>query len=306
MTARTTRRRLGVLERRDLVYGLFFASPWILGLILLYGYPILASFYYSFTDYTILSAPKWSGLANIRTLLSGDPVFRRSLGNSLYYAFVYVPLSIAFGVFIALLLNMKIKGQAFYRTIYFLPVLVPDVALAILWQWLLNPQVGLVNALLWGILRIVGPGWIADPTWSKPAVILMGLWGVGQAVIIYLASLQDVPKELYDAADVDGANWWHRIWKITLPMISPTIFFLLITNLIGSLQVFTVPYIMSSGDGRPAQSLMFYSMYLYRNAFVYFKMGYASCMAWILLLIVLAETVFVFKSSASWVHYQGQ
>ena len=233
-------------------------------------------------------------------------MFRRSLGNSLYYAFVYVPLSIAFGVFIALLLNMKIKGQAFYRTIYFLPVLVPDVALAILWQWLLNPQVGLVNALLWGILRIVGPGWIADPTWSKPAVILMGLWGVGQAVIIYLASLQDVPKELYDAADVDGANWWHRIWKITLPMISPTIFFLLITNLIGSLQVFTVPYIMSSGDGRPAQSLMFYSMYLYRNAFVYFKMGYASCMAWILLLIVLAETVFVFKSSASWVHYQGQ
>ena len=305
MSVRVSRRRMGVLERRDLRYGLLFASPWILGIVLLYAYPIGASLFYSFTDYTILRAPEWSGLANLKSLFTNDPVFRRSLGNSFYYALIYVPLSIAFGISIALMLNMKIKGQPIYRTIYFLPVLVPDVALAILWQWLLNPQVGLVNALLWNIFHVVGPGWIADPQWSKPAVILMGLWGVGQAVIIYLAGLQDVPKELYDAAEVDGANWWHRIWKITLPMISPTIFFMLITNMIGSLQVFTVPYIMSSGDGRPAQSLMFYSMYLYRNAFVYFKMGLASAMAWILLVLVLVETILVFRSSAGWVHYQG-
>ena len=306
MAARTSRRRVGVLERRDLLYGLLFASPWILGLTLLYAYPILASLYYSFTDYSVLSSPQWSGLANLRTLFAGDETFIRGAGNSLYYALLFVPISIVFSVSIALMLNMKIKGQAIYRTLYFLPVLVPDVALAILWQWMLNPQVGLVNALLWNLFKIRGPGWIADPNWSKPAVILMSLWGVGQAVIIYLAGLQEVPEDLYDAADVDGANWWQRIWNVTLPMISPVIFFSLITNMIGSLQVFTVPYIMSSGDGRPAQSLMFYSMYLYRNAFVYFKMGYASAMAWILLLVVLIETLLVFRSSRGWVHYQGQ
>lgn len=306
MAARILRRRIGRLERRDIIYGLLFASPWILGLVLLFGYPIVSSLYYSFTDYTILSSPEWTGLSNLQHLFAGDDVFRRSLGNSVYYAVLYVPFSIIMGVTLALLLNMDIKGQPIYRTIYFLPVLVPDVALAILWQWLLNPQIGLVNTLLWDVFKIMGPGWIADPKWSKPAVILMSLWGVGQAVVIYLAGLQDVPKELYDAADVDGANWWHRIWNVTLPMITPVVFFMLITNMIGALQMFTVPYIMSGGDGRPAQSLMFYSMYLYRNAFVYFKMGYASAMAWILLVIVLVETAIVFRSSGGWVHYQGQ
>jgi len=306
VATRTSRRHLGVLERRDLLYGLLFASPWILGLAWLYAYPVGASFFYSFTDYSVLSSPHWTGLANLKVLFSGDETFLRSAYNSLYYAVFFVPLSIAFGISIALMLNMKIRGQPIYRTLYFLPVLVPSVALAILWQWLLNPQVGLVNSLLWTLFRIRGPGWIADPHWSKPAVILLSLWGVGQAVVIYLAGLQDVPQELYDAADVDGANWWHRIWNITLPMITPVIFFMLITNMISSLQVFTVPYIMSSGDGRPAQSLMFYSMYLYRNAFVYFKMGLASAMAWLLLIIVLIGTLLVFKSSGGWVHYQGQ
>jgi len=306
VAARILRRRPGVLERRDIWYGLLFASPWLAGLLFLYAYPVLASLFYSFTEYSVLSPAKWTGLANLRTLFLGDEVFLRAAGNSLYYAVLFVPISIVVSVSIALMLNVKIKGQAIYRTIYFLPVLVPDVALAILWQWMLNPQLGLVNTLLWDLFRITGPGWIADPKWSKPAVILMSLWGVGQAVVIYLAGLQEVPQDLYDAADVDGANWWRRILNVTLPMISPVIFFNLITSLIGSLQVFTVPYIMSSGDGRPGQSLMFYSMYLYRNAFVYFKMGYASTMAWLLLIVVLIETLLVFKSSAGWVHYQGQ
>jgi len=287
------------------MYGLLFASPWILGLVLLFGYPILSSFYYSFTDYNITGAPKWTGLGNLQRLFA-DELFRRGLGNSVYYAVLYVPFSIIMGVTLALLLNLDIKGQPIYRTIYFLPVLVPDVALAILWQWLLNPQLGLVNALLWDVFKIMGPGWIADPKWSKPAVVLMSLWGVGQAVVIYLAGLQDVPQELYDAADVDGSNWLHRIWFVTLPMITPVVFFMLITNMISALQMFTVPYILTGGGGAPAQSLMFYSMYLYRNAFHDFRMGYASAMAWILLVIVLVETAIVFRSSGGWVHYQGQ
>jgi len=216
-----------------------------------------------------------------------------------------VPLSIVFAITIALLLNQKIRGQTIYRTIYFLPVLVPDVALSILWIWMLNPQIGLVNTILWEVFHIQGPGWIADPAWSKPAVILMSLWTVGRSVVIYLAALQDVPQDLYDAANVDGTNWWQRIRHVTLPMISSVIFFNLITSMIGALQMFTVPYIMSNGDGRPAQSLMFYAMALYRNAFVYFKMGYACAMAWILFIIVMAATLLTFRSSERWVYYAG-
>jgi multiple sugar transport system permease protein len=299
------RRRLSRLERDDLLWGLIFASPWLIGLIAFLGYPILASFYYSFTQYSVLSASRWVGLHNYITMFTNDPVFVNSLYNSAYFAVLFVPLSIVTSVTIAMLLNQKIKGQSVYRTIYFLPVLVPQVALAILWIWLLNPQLGLVNTLLWDLFRIQGPGWIADPKWSKPAVILMSLWTIGQSVVIYLAGLQDVPQDLYDAADVDGANWWQRIRNVTLPMISPVIFFNLITSMISALQLFTVPYIMSGGSGSPAQSLMFYAMNLYRNAFVYFKMGYASGMAWILFFIVLIGTLLVFRSSSRWVYYAG-
>ncbi len=305
MAATAGRQRMSRLERNDLIFGLLFASPWIIGLLGLFGYPIVASFYYSFTEYSVLSAPKWVGLANYANMFTDDPVFVRSLYNSAYFAVIFVPLGTVFSISVALLLNMKIHGQSVYRTIYFLPVLVPDVALAILWIWLLNPQVGLVNTLLWDLFKIQGPGWTSSPQWSKPAVVLMSLWTVGQSVVIYLAGLQDVPEDLYDAADVDGANWWQRIWNVTLPMISPVIFFNFITSMIGALQLFTVPYIMSRGDGSPAQSLMFYAMYLYRNAFVYFKMGYASGMAWILFFIVLVETAIIFRSSSRWVYYAG-
>ena len=305
MAAQAKGHKMSRLERNDLLYGLLFASPWILGLLCLFGYPILASLYYSFTEYSILAPPKWMGLANYATMFTTDEVFIRSLYNSAYFAVMFVPLGIIAAVSIALMLNLQIHGQSVYRTIYFLPVLVPDVALAILWIWMLNPQVGLVNTLLWDLFKVEGPGWTSSPQWSKPAVVLMSLWTIGQSVVIYLAGLQDVPQDLYDAADVDGANWWQRIWNVTLPMISPVIFFSLITSIIGSLQLFTVPYIMSRGDGSPAQSLMFYAMALYRNAFVYFKMGYASGMAWILFFIVLILTAVVFRSSTRWVYYAG-
>jgi len=301
------KRRFGLskLERNDFKWGLIFASPWIIGLLALTGWPILSSIYYSFTEYSVLSESRWVGLGNYVEMFTKDDVFRRSLGNSAYFAVFFVPLAIIFSITIALLLNQKIRGQTIYRTIYFLPVLVPDVALSILWIWMLNPQIGLVNTILWEVFHIQGPGWIADPAWSKPAVILMSLWTIGRSVVIYLAALQDVPQDLYDAANVDGTNWWQRIRHVTLPMISSVIFFNLITSMIGALQMFTVPYIMSNGDGRPAQSLMFYAMALYRNAFVYFKMGYACAMAWILFIIVMAATLLTFRSSERWVYYAG-
>ena len=301
------RRRAGLskLERSDYIWGVIFASPWIIGFLVLTGWPILSSLYYSFTQYSVLSASRWIGTGNYAEMFLEDQVFKRALGNSAYFAIGFVPLAIASAITLALLLNQKIKGQTVYRTIYFLPVLVPDVALSILWIWLLNPQIGLVNTILWTVFRINGPGWVADPTWSKPAVILMSLWTIGRSVVIYLAALQDVPQDLYDAGAVDGTNWWQRIRHVTLPLISSVIFFTLITSMIGALQMFTVPYIMSAGDGRPAQSLMFYAMALYRNAFVYFKMGYACAMAWVLFVIVMAGTLIVFKSSGRWVYYAG-
>lgn len=304
-TAPKKRAGMKKLERDDFIWGVIFASPWILGFLLLTGWPIVSSIYYSFTQYSVLSASRWIGLGNYRELFTADDVFRRALGNSAYFAVGFVPLAIASSITIALLLNQKIRGQTVYRTIYFLPVLVPDVALSILWLWMLNPQVGLVNTIIWELFHVQGPGWVADPIWSKPAVILMSLWTIGRSVVIYLASLQDVPQDLYDAGAVDGTNWWQRIRHVTLPMISSVIFFNLITSMIGALQMFTVPYIMSNGDGRPAQSLMFYAMALYRNAFVYFKMGYACAMAWILFIIVMIATLITLRSSNRWVYYAG-
>ena len=294
------------LARRNLFYGLFFASPWLLGMLVFIGYPLVASMYYSFTQYSVLNPQKtFVGLNNYTTLILKDAAFHRSLYNSVYYALGTIPLAILTSVSLALMLNMKIKGIPLYRTIYFLPVLIPDVALGILWLWVFNAQFGIVNTLLWQLFRISGPGWLASPTWSKPTVILMSMWTVGQTVVIYLASLQDVPQSLYDAAEVDGANALQKTRHVTLPMITPVIFFNLIMSVIGSLQYFTVAYVITQGDGRPAQTLFFYAMYLYRNAFVNYKMGAASAQAWILFVIVLICTLIVCRSSSRWVYYGG-
>jgi len=299
--------RTSRMARRNLFYGVLFASPWLLGIILFTAYPVVASFYYSFTEYTVVNPVKqFVGLSNYTNLIFKDDVFRRSLYNSVYYAVFSIPLGVIVGVGIALMLNMKIKGQAVYRTIYFLPVLIPDVAMAILWIWVFNAQFGIVNTLLWQLFGISGPGWLASPMWSKPTVVLMSLWTVGQGVVIYLAGLQDVPQSLYDAAEVDGANALQKTWHVTIPMITPVIFFNLIMGMIGSLQYFTIAYVITGGDGRPGQSLFFYAMYLYRNAFAFFKMGTASAQAWILFIMVLIGTLLVFRTSARWVYYGGE
>ena len=289
-------------ERAQLFKGLGFLSPWIVGFSVFTLVPVVLSLYYSLCDYSLLQAPLYVGLDNYRDLMA-DPIFWKALVNTFYYAMMALPAGMLVSLGLALLLNADIRGQAIYRTIIFLPSLVPAVASAMLWLWLFNAKLGLINTML-GWVGIEGPGWLTTPEWAMPALAFMSLWGVGHTVVIYLAGLQDVPRELYEAAEIDGARAWHRLWRVTIPMISPVIFFNLIMAIIGTLQVFSIPYIMTGGG--PTRSTYFFTMYLYDNAFTYLKMGYASAMAWVQLLIILALTGFAFWSSRKWVHYGGR
>lgn len=282
--------------------GLAFLSPWLLGFLVFTLVPVLLSLYYSLCDYSLLQKPYFTGLDNYRSLMA-DPVFWQALRNTGLYALMALPSAMMVSLGLALLLNADIKGQAIYRTIIFLPSLVPAVASAMLWLWLFNARLGLINVLL-GKIGIEGPPWLASQQWAMPALALMSLWGVGQTVVIYLAGLQDVPRELYEAAELDGANPWQRLRNVTLPIISPVIFFNLIMAIIGTMQVFAVPYIMTGGG--PARATYFFTMYLYDNAFNFLRMGYASAMAWVQLLIILCLTGLAFWSSRRWVYYQGK
>ncbi|NLV91066.1 MAG: sugar ABC transporter permease [Firmicutes bacterium] len=282
--------------------GLLFVSPWIIGFTVFTLYPFVMSIYLSLTKYSVLAPAEFIGLDNYRTLF-GDNLFWTSLYNTFYFCAFSVPLGAIIGVLLALLLNQNVGGMAVYRTVYYLPSIVPIVASSIVWMWLFNPYYGVINALL-ELVGIQGPGWIADPAWSKPALIIMSLWGVGNATLIYLASLQDVPVSLYESAELDGASAWHKTIHITIPMITPTILFNVIMGLINSFQYFTQAYIMTNGG--PADSTLFYSLYLYNNSFRYFKMGYASAQAWILFVIIMFFTLLLLRSSRSWVYYAGE
>ncbi len=282
--------------------GLAFLSPWLIGFFGFTLVPVVLSLYYSVCDYSLLQQPYYTGLDNYRALMA-DPVFWQALRNTGLYALMALPAAMMVSLGLALLLNADIKGQAIYRTIIFLPSLVPAVASAMLWLWLFNARLGLINVLL-GKIGIAGPPWLASQQWALPALALMSLWGVGQTVVIYLAGLQDVPRELYEAAELDGANPWQRLRNVTLPIISPVIFFNLIMAIIGTMQVFSIPYIMTGGG--PARATYFFTMYLYDNAFNFLRMGYASAMAWVQLLIILCLTGLAFWSSRKWVYYQGK
>ena len=218
---------------------------------------------------------------------------------------VGLPLNTIVSLGLAFLLNQKLRGMAFYRTLFYLPSIVPVVASSILWLWLLNPEIGLINTGL-ARLGIRGPGWLIDPGWAKPALILMGLWGAGSGMIIYLAGLQDVPQSLYEAAELDGAGPWARLWNITLPFLSPILLFNVIMGLIGAFQYFTQVYVMTNGSGGPQDATLFYALRLFRSAFIDFNMGYASAMAWILFGITLVCAFIIFRSSARWVYYAGE
>ena len=282
-----------------------FASPWLVGFTVFLLYPLLASIYYSFCDYSVLRPPVWIGIANYRGLWN-DEVFWKTLSNTGQYALVALPFGMLIAIALALLLNNKVRGMTIYRTIFFVPSLVPMVSLAVLWLWIFNGEHGILNEALKHFLPfgLKPPNWLGDPNWSKPALVVLGVWGAGNAIVTYLAGLQDVPQALYEAAELDGASSWGKTRHVTLPMLSPVILFNLVMGIIGTLQVFAVPYVMFPG-GTPARSTYFYTMYLFDNAFIYHKMGYACAMGWIMFLIILGLTLLAIRLSEKHVYYGG-
>jgi multiple sugar transport system permease protein len=289
------------MERREERAFYLFISPWIIGFILFSAGPVLGSFVISFTQWSMLSAPSWTGPTNYQRLVN-DPLFWQALGNTLYFAVGSVGLGLILSFLLALLLNQQVKGMALFRTIFYLPAVCSGVAVAILWTMIFNPDFGLINSALHAI-GITGPQWLTDPSWAMPAMIVMSLWGIGGSMVIYLAGLQGIPTHLYEAAALDGAGPVRKFWHVTVPMMSPIIFFNLIVGIIGSFQAFVQMYVMTNGG--PANATLVYLLYLYRTAFEDFDMGYASALAWVLFLILLAITLAQLVLARRWVYYEG-
>jgi multiple sugar transport system permease protein len=296
--------RLGKLARHEERQFYLFISLWIIGFVLFDAGPIVASLIVSFTDWSLLAAPKWIGIANYQKMIS-DQFFYIAIWNSLYYGIASVGLGLIVSFLLALLLNQKVPGIALFRTIFYLPSVVSGIAVAILWIMILNADFGLLNTAL-GWIGIKGPGWLIQPQWTKPALILMSLWqGAGGSMVIYLAGLQSVPTHLYEAAEIDGAGPWSKFWNVTVPMMSPIIFYNLIVGFIASLQGFVLVLIMTT-DGRPANAALMIGLYLYRQAFVFFNIGYASAIAWVLLMVIMLFTAAQFYFAKFWVFYEGE
>jgi multiple sugar transport system permease protein len=287
---------------REAIEGYLFISPWLIGFLVLTAGPMLAAFVLSFTNYDVVSTLNFVGLQNFGDILTTDQMFPIALRVTTIYVLVSVPVGIALSFAIALLLNQPIAGQRFLRTVYYLPSLVSGVAVSILWIWIFQPDFGVLNTFL-KFLGIQGPKWLFSEQWALPALILMSFWSVGGPLFIYLAALQAIPTNLYRAASVDGANWWMRFRYITVPMMTPILFFNLVMGIIGSFQTFTAAYVMTQGG--PNHATLFYILYLYQNAFQYLKMGYAAALALILFAIIMFFTLLVFRSSAAWVYYES-
>ena len=287
-------------ETRKVLRGLAFISPWIIGFLAFTIYPLVASFYYSFTDFSLFGSPKWIAFTNYVKLFA-DPKFFTSLGNTAIFSVIVVPASIVLAMGLAILLNNNLRGNSVYRALVFMPSVVPAVASAVVWIWILNPQWGLLNGLL-RMLNLQGPPWLSSPDWAKPSLLIVTLWMIGSDMVLYLAGLQEIPLDYYEAAELDGAGAWQKTIYIIFPLLTPIVFFHLINAFIWSFQYFSIPYIVRNGSAT-ADSLLFYSIYLYQNAFTYLKMGYASAMAWLLFLLVMVCTVIILRSSRSWVNY---
>jgi multiple sugar transport system permease protein len=304
-TGKATRTKGLSRKTKDNLAGYLFISPWIIGFLGLTLGPLLFSLSASFTDYNITSKMNFIGLENYKRMFTMDDLFRTSLLNTIYYVIFSVPLTTAGAIFLAVLLNQKIKGVKLFRTIYYLPAVLSGVAVYFLWMQLLSPSTGLVNTMLaW--FGIDGPAWLFDPEWTKPALLLMKMWSVGGGMLLYLAIMQGVSPQMYEAADIEGASPWQKFYHITLPMISPIIFFDVITSTIGAFQIFQEAYVMTeNGSGGPGNSLLFYNLHMWNNAFEVFDMGYASAMAWLLFIIVMILTTVNMKLGKRWVHYEG-
>lgn len=296
-------------ERREAIVGYLFAAPWIVGFIGLTVGPMIFSLYASFTRYNIVNPPEWIGTENFSFIFTQDDRFWISLSNTFYYVIVKTPLIIAVSLLLAMLLNLEVPGQRAFRTIFYLPTVLSGVAAIFLWVWVLNPD-GLLNRGL-GLFGIQGPNWFLDPAWAKNGLIVMSLWYVGGGVLIFLAGLKGIPRHLYEAASIDGAGGWSKFWHVTIPLLSPTIFFQVVTSIIGAFQVFTSAYVVSTtavnggAAGDPAQSLLFYEVYLFVRGFQHLEMGFASALAWILFVIIMIITGIQLWLGSRWVYYQS-
>ena len=292
-------------QKNEALWGLFFVSPFIIGFVIFMLGPMLFSFYGSFTNYNLTSKMDFIGFDNFRRMFTQDELFWKSLYNTGYYVLFNVPLTAIGSVLLAVLLNQRVRGMSVFRTIFYLPAILSGVAVYVLWMQMLSPSSGLVNTILaW--VGIQGPAWLFDPQWTKPALILMKLWSVGGAMLLYLATLQNVPKQLYESAEIDGASAFKRFRHITLPLITPIIFYDVVTSTIGAFQIFQEAYVMSeSGTNGPANSLLFYNLHMWNKAFVAFDMGYAMAMSMVLFVIVLSLTFVNLKLAPRWVHYGG-
>ncbi len=279
-----------------------FAAPWLIGFLFLTVIPMIASLAISFTEWDILTPPKFNGLSNFVTIFS-DPLFYKSVSVTITYSVFSVPIGIVLSIFVAMLLNNKLAGMDLFRTIFYLPAIISGVVISIVWLWIYNPDFGILNSFL-RLFGIKGPGWIYDENWALPSVIIMSLWNIGANIVLYLAGLQSIPTELYEAAHIDGANFWKRLTKITLPGISPVLLFTLLTGIIGALQTFTQAYVMTKGG--PNNATTFYAYYIYNNAFVWHKMGEACAQAWILFIIIFLMTMLSLKASSGHVHYSSK
>lgn len=288
-----------VLQRN--LDGWLFASPWIIGFILWTLGPMIASLGIAFTEWDLISSPRWVGFENV-TAMMDDKLVAQALKVTTIYAVTSVPLHLVTGLLLALLLNTDIRGLKFYRTAFYMPSVLSGVAVALLWRWLFSTEFGLFNTML-AYFGVTGPSWLGDPQWALPSLVIMSVWGVGSGALIYLAGLQGIPTDLYEAAQVDGATGWGRFWYVTLPMMTPVLFFQLVTGLIAALQIFTQAFIMT--DGGPNNATLFLLLYLYRNAFEYFRMGFASALAWLLFAYILILTLILFRLSDLWVYYEG-
>jgi multiple sugar transport system permease protein len=292
-------------RKREALEGYLYLTPWAIGFLIFIAGPMLTSLYLSFTKYNVMLAPEWVGLRNYVTALTKDDLFIPSILRTFYYAALVVPLGLALSLGVAMLLNRPLVLTSLWRTFFFLPTLTPIVAAALLWRWMLNPDAGVVNYLL-AQIGIKGPGWLASTEWAIPSLALIGLWGSvgGSRMIIFLAGLQSVPAELLEAAEIDGAGRWAKFRNVTLPMITPTIFFNLVLGVIFALRTFEVAFVATNGG--PARATWFISLHIYQNAFVSFDMGYASALAWLFVIVVFVFTLIQFRMSDRWVYYAGE
>jgi multiple sugar transport system permease protein len=300
IAVKTSWRELGKLQRQEAIIGILMALPFILGFLIFTAGPMLVGLYASFTKWDIVSTPKWIGLDNYIRMLNGkDRYFYQSLKVTVIYVLISAPIHVVLDIIIASLLNMKLKGTNFFRSIFYLPYILPVVATVVLWSWVFNPDYGLVNHALFQ-LGIDGPKWLVDEKWALLTIVIMNLQYLGFGMMVMLAGLQRVPQELYEAAEMDGAGWWQKTWNVTLPMVSSVIFFIIIIHITGSFQTFTQSYLLTGGG--PNYATYFYFLHLYNEAWVSFRMGYASALAWVLFIIVVAITALNFVVSRYWVH----